>query len=395
MKSLAHNAVIFALAGALTLGLAGCGQAMPSASQDGSQGQAAASGDASATSIDVTTLGAPVATYEGAKYIVSDATVDQAAASDEQVDLGLQEVCVVRPPAAWGSEGTLGWGRNSICYTRVPTEWGSYACNYAYRNESGVAQGAQTPVRASEEGYFENMGEVQHITIGEHDVSYVVDKGNESAKAIPDLEAQASEADADAAAGDRSVTVYAFEQRADKCAFTSSVICSVDAGATFDLTGEQLVTQLYEPLEFVPYDQAQTLDAASYMADMTIADAADEHKVVVALKGGDLLAYSAHQIALADPTKERSAKHPVSYDFAPTDEPAEDAESYEVEGYAVSASMVEQNWGTGVCAPLDRVLTAWVDLDGSPLRIEAIMAQGEDMDAALERLVGGGRLTLQ
>lgn len=392
MNNLARNATTLLLAGAMAFALVGCGQGQPAGSQDATAGADSVAASATLASIDVAKLGAAVATYDGAKYIVSDATVDQGVADDEQVDLGLQELCVVRQPAAWGTDGMIGWGRNSISFMYVPTDWGSVTYSYSYRNEAGAAQGTQRPSRATEEGYFNGMGDVQHTAVGDHDVSYVVDQEEGTAAGIPDLEAQAAEAGSD---GERTVAVYAFEQRADKCAFNVSVVCSVDAGATFELTGEQLVAQAYEPLEFVAYGTDAQVDAASYRADMTIADAANERALVVAQKGGDLLSYGAHEVGLVDSVEGQLAKNPVRYDFAPADEPAQDAETHEVDGLAVRTNVVEQNWGTGEDAPVERILHAWVDLDGKPLHIEAILSQDEDVDATLARLVGGGRLTLQ
>lgn len=390
MNSIARNAVTFVLTGAMAFALVGCGQGQPGGSQDATDGSDSIAASAASTSIDVTSLGAAVATYDGAKYIVSDATVDQGALDDGQADYGLQELCVVRHPAAWGTDGTIGWGRNSISFMYVPTDWGSVTYSYSYRNEAGAAQGTQKPSRTTEEGYFNGMGDVQHMAVGDHDVSYVVDQ--EEAAGIPDLEAQAAQAGSD---GERTVAVYAFEQRADKCAFNVSVVCSVNAGSTFELTGEQLVAQAYEPLEFIAYGADAQVNAASYKADVTIADAANERTLVVAQKGGDLLSYGAHEVGLVDSVEGQLAKNPVRFDFAPTDEPAQDAEMHEVVGLAIRTSVVEQNWGMGEDAPVERILNAWIDLDGKPLHIEAILSQDEDVDATLARLVGDGRLTLQ
>gem|GEM_PF-5546738 len=417
MNSFVRHMATTVLAGSLSLALIACGQAQPASSEvspsdaepaateaaatetDATPGNDTVAAEANAAKgIDITTLGNVVATYEGAKYIVSDATVDQTTGSDAQADFGLQEVCVVHQPESWGQDGSLGWSRNSISYTYLPTEWGSITYNYSYRNESG-AQASQGPSRTTEEAYFDGLGEVQHVTIGDREVAYVVDENNSTVMGIPDLEAQAAAEGqpegADPAADGRTIAVYAFEKRADKCAFNVSIVCNVNPGAAFDLTGEQLVAQAYEPLEFIAYQPGMVLDAASYRSNLTIADAAGERRLVVALKGGDLLSYGAHQVALVDIAGEGMTKNPVRYDFAPTDTAPEGAEQREVEGHAASVNVAEQSWGTGEGAPVDRVLNAWVDFDGSPLRIEAILTQDEDVDAALTRLVGGGRLLLQ
>lgn len=393
MNSLARNAATFLLTGAMAFALVGCGQGQSAGSQDSTAGAESIAASAASASIDVTSLGSAVTTYAGAKYIVSDATVDQGASDGEKVDYGLQEVCVVHQPAAWGTDGTIGWSRNNISFTYMPTEWGSIMYGYSYRNEAGASQEALGPGCASEEVYFNGMGEVQHTVLGDHKISYVFDQEEGAAGGIPDLEAQAAEAGSDD--GERTVAVYTFEQRADKCAFNVSVVCTIDAGAVFELTAEQLIAQAYEPLEFVAYGQGVEVDAASYRANPTIADAANERTLVVAQKNGNLLSYGAHEVALVDPIEGQLAKNPVRYDFAPTDEPAQDAETHEVEGLAVKVSIEEQGFGTAEDAPVERILHAWVDMDGKPLRIEAILSQDEDVDATLARLVGDGRLTLQ
>lgn len=318
--------------------------------------------------IDVTTTGTQTATYHGAKYIVSDVTVDQQTGDALTDGLGLQEICVVNQPAAWENIGSIGWDRNSISYSKIETPWGTVSYRYEYLNEAG---GVETSSRTSEDGFFKGHEGVEHMEVGDHAVSFVYEDltSTDLAMGIPDLEATAE------GASGREVSVYAFEQRGDKCAFTVTVTCEVTEEETFDLAGDDIVRAAYAPLTFEP--KGATVNAASFLSDITLTNSDGGTELVLRRVGDSLVSYTEHSAILLGESQTSGALASATYDFAPEGSAPEYAEKYEAGDRDVMVVVEGQ------------LLIAWTDVNGSPLRIEANILDGEDVKATLDRVVTG------
>ena len=354
--------------------------------------------------IDVTKTGESVATFAGAKYIVSDATVDQA----QSESYGLQEICVVHAPEEWAKAESIDWDRNSIAYSDIPMQWGKISYRYEYINESGATHEGGMLTRTNAKDFFAGADNLEQAKIGDHEVSYFVDNGssNEIAPGIHDLEAMTS---GDVPAG-RVVTVYAYEQRDEECSFVVTVTCMLDEGAEAELGGEALLSDAYAPLEFA--EKNSQVDASSYEADLTVESSSGAHKVVVRHKDAQLLAYNRTAVTLGLPTNDGGLAI-TTVDFAPEGGleglPAstESTESYDPAfGYAdIEVSDVEEHVVDGrtfnartVSASLDmgeqgvttvQELRAWCDVDGDALYVKTNMEEGEDVEAALGRILSG------
>jgi hypothetical protein len=63
-------------------------------------------------------------------------------------------------------------------------------------------------------------------------------------------------------------------------------------------------------------------------------------------------------------------------------------EEFEVGGHRVRAAVSESKWEFETETVVERTLNAYVDLDGATLHVSATLAEGEEVPAALERLVG-------
>lgn len=378
-----YGALAVCMALMLVFGVA-CGKAQGSAND----GDGAASGSAVANDsernqsdptadgrIDVSTTGAQTATYHGAKYIVSDVTVDQRTSDGSLEGLGLQEICVVNQPASWERIGSIGWDRNSISYSKIEMPWGTLSCRYEYLNEASGAQSNEAGSRTSEDGYFNGHEGVEHTKVGDHNVAYVFEDlaSMESGMSIPDLEAMGE--GEEGGASYREVAVYAFEQRDDKCAFTITVTCQVTDEDAFDLTAEDIVREVYEPLTFEP--KGATVEAASFVSDVTLTNSDGSKELVLRREGDSLMSYTEHSAMLLGESQGSDALASATYDYAPEGSAPEDAEEYVVDN---RDAMVEAE---------GQLLVVWTDVNGSPLRIEANMFDGEDVQATLERVVAG------
>lgn len=375
MKNLTRNVASFVCSAALALCVAGCGQpAETNKTTDAEapvhESQRDETDPTADGRIDVTTTGEQVATFHGAKYIVSDVTVDQESGEGLDEGLGLQEICVVDQPDSWKTIESIGWDRNNLSYVNVAMPWGTVSYRYGYINEASGVEGIEEWSRTNETSYFEGYDSIEHTKVGDHDVAYVADRGTiEGAMGIEDLEAMA-----EAGADSKSVSVYTYEQRADKCAFVISIACQVNDDST-ELSDEDIIADAYAPLEFK--EKGSQVDAASFVSDLTLTNADDSASVVIARKGDVLISYTEHMAMLLGESNSEDMIASVTYDFAPEDAPADDVEEHEVDGKAVRVQMGEFT------------MIAWVDVDGNPLRIEANMLENEDVDATLERVFAG------
>ena len=356
--------------------------------------------------IDVTQTGDQVATFDGSKYITSDATADQT----QGTDLGLQEICVVSQPAAWADIESIGWDRNSITYNNIATDWGSESFRFEYINEAGSAARDASWSRTTEQGFFGEDAEVSHVTLSGHDVAYVLnnDAAYEIGMGISDLEAKAQ---TDALAESHSfVTLHAWEKRADDCAFAVNVSCDVNKDSGTELDAEQLLNDAYGALEFV--EGGGTVDAASYQADLSIDNADGSRHVTIKRNGDSLLGYTRHSATLSSAGNGASFGM-LLYDFAPegglealeettasldkfnpeygyTDVSASDVEQHEVDGRTVYARVVSATLDMGPEKQIvSRELRAWCDLNGDALYVETGMVEDEDVETALARALKG------
>lgn len=383
-KKMARDVVLaVCVAFMLVLGV-GCGKAQGSGNGGDDVGSESAAANGSELDqsdpmadgrIDVSTTGVQTATYHGAKYIVSDVTVDQRTGDGLTEGLGLQEICVIDQPAAWEHIGSIGWDRNSISYSKIQTPWGTASYRYEYINEASGAQGDEGRSRTSEDGYFNGHEGVEHAEVGDHSVAYVFEDlaSMDSSMGIPDLEAMGEGEEGGATY--REVAVYTFEQRDDKCAFTVTVTCQVTDEDAFDLTAEDIVREVYEPLTFEP--KGATVDAASFVSDVTLTNADGSEELVLRREGDSLMNYAEHSVMLLAESQGVDVLASATYDFAPEGSAPEDAEQYDIDGRNVMVEVERQ------------LLVAWTDVNGSPLRIEANMFDGEDVEATLERVAAG------
>lgn len=415
MIDFSRRAMAVAVAAALSLGCVGCAAA-------GDQGGQEAAGDAatptqdsgdgqSATTvepknsepvavaepdptaggrIDVTQAGEQVATFHGDKYIVSDATVEQRSSAQTVQDegLGLQEICVVHEPDAWKDADAIAWDRNSITYHGIPMSWGHLSLRYQYINEQGVGDEYAQWSRTTEEGFFTFGQEIEHMDVDGHTVAYMRDEVDLSSLVMQDLAQDGGEGADDGAQGmGATVMVFGYEQRAEKCAFSIEVTCEVDDGKTLDLSAEELLRQAYAPLEFVSKDSK--VNAASYVSDVTITTADGAKKAVVGRKGDVMISYTPSEVVLLEGIESVSLTPQVRYSMAPVDAPGDGAESFDIDGRTVKAQVREQEVDYVDSTDVERIACIWVDMDGTPLYVEASMAINEDLPGVLERVVSG------
>lgn len=355
--------------------------------------------------IDVTQTGAQLATFDGPKYIVSDATVDQTAGEA----FGVQEICVVSPTESWGAVGSIGWDRNSISYNNMATEWGKLSYRFEYINEAGSDTLDATWSRTTEAGFFGEGVEVSHASVAGHDVAYVLndDAVYEIAPGISDLEAQAS----GQLPANSFVTVHAWESRGEACAFATSISCEIDENADVALEGEQLLADAYAALDFLKGDAGE-VDAASFESDLTLLNADGSKQLVVKRDGATLLGYTSHSVTLAN-FGEGNAYSTMTMDFAPeggldamadvtssldefspdygyTDAQVSEVEEHEVDGLAVSARVASASLSMGEQGQtLTRELRAWADVGGDALYVQTTLQEDEDVEAALSRVLAG------
>lgn len=390
MQKRLQGASAFVCAALLSLSIVGCGQQGSSSSSSAATDSARPDVEQSVHNntdptangrIDATSTGVQVATYRGAKYIVSDATADQT--TD---DMGLQEICVIRQPESWEQIKSIGWDRNSISYAGIAMPWGEMSCRYEYVNEVGAAEGMEEYSRTNEESYFSGLDNIQHTELGDHAVAYAYNEQSDDyvTAGIVDLEAQAM-GEQGGTTG-RTVMVNAYEQREDKCSFLVTVTCLVtDESAKLD--GEQLLRDAYAPLEFASKD-AQ-VDAASFLADVTISNAENSKNAIIKRDGKYLISYTEHAVTLLESEGGEALMLTAAYDFAPQTTQPEDAQAYEVDGKTVYATEpVRSNEGIEEDI-LESSVEAWVDLDGNTMYVRADLNDGETVEDALRRVVDG------
>lgn len=378
---------------ALALCIAGCGQPANKAEDSASSQNQSESIERIETArdatdpkadgrIDVTTKGSDVATFNGAKYIVSDATASQSTGDKVTEGLGLQEICVVKQPESWKPE-SIAWDRNSIAYAKMPASWGDASYRYEYINEASGVEGVEQWSQTSVDKYFAGQSNIKEAEISGHKISYIVDEADEG----PDLsmvDPDATETGVSPTSG-KTISVYAYEQRDEKCAFVCSVTCNlVDDAEKPD--AEQLLKDAYAPLEFAQKDDE--VDAASYMSDVTITSADAQSSLVLARKGDALAAYKEHSVTLVGNSETDEFAAVTTYDYAPADEAPSDAQELTVGDLMVRAQKNEKTWEFEGESGADYTLVAWTEVGGSPLRVEAAIGGEEDMASALERVLG-------
>lgn len=374
----------FVCAAVLSLSLAGCGQqsssSVQSASSEREQSVHNAKDPTANGRIDATNTGKQVATYHGAKYIVSDATADQTTDN-----MGLQEICVVRQPESWESISSIGWDRNSISYTRISMPWGEASYRYEYANDAGAPSEMQEWSRTNEQNYFSGMENVQHMDVDGRSVGYVFDSQSAGSNdmGIEDLEAQAM--GIQEGTSGRTISVYTYEQRGDKCSLLITATYNVTNDAAFNPSAEQMVQEAYAPLEFAPKDA--NVDAASFLADLAITNAGGDRELTIKRNGSSLMMYAEHSVALLDNAQDDSLIPVMTFDFASDGQIPEGAGEYSVGGKTVRAveegSVLEGEEG----AIEDRTVHAWLDVDGATLYVEASMKDGELVENTLARVL--------
>ena len=355
--------------------------------------------------IDVTQTGTQLATFEGDKYIVSDATVDQT----QGEAYGLQEICVIRQPETWNMAESIGWDRNSITYNNIATDWGKMSYRFEYINEAGSETLGAAWSRSTEEGFFGEGVDVSHTSIAGHDIAYVVndDAAYEIALGIKDLEAQAEEL----SQSHKFVSIHAWESRGEACAFAASITCEVNSDSDDAIDAEQLLSDAYAALEFVE-GTSEDVKAASYKSDLTILSADGSKQAVVKRNGATLMSYTRNSVALSK-SEEGVGYTNLTLDFAPeggleampettasTDKydaaygyvevDASDVEQHEVDGLTVNARVITATFDMGEQGQsTSRELRAWCDVDGNALYLETPLQQDEDVESALARALEG------
>ena len=355
--------------------------------------------------IDVTKTGEQLSTFAGAKYIVSDATMDQT----QGESYGVQEICVVRQPNDWSDVESIGWDRNSITYNRIPSEWGTKSYRFEYINEAGSDNLDAAWSRTTEEGFFGQDADIQHEQIDGHDVAYVVnnDAVYEIAPGINDLEAQAEGVEPQNA----FVSVHTWESRGDACAFAVSISCEISSDDASSPDPLELINEAYGCLEFVD-EASKGLEAAPYTADIVIENADGSQKVTVKRGEATLLGFTGHSVTLAD-YGDGASYATLLFDYAPegglegmeeatsatdtfspdhgfTDVQVSDVEQYEVDGRTVNARVVTATFSMGGDQQgTTRELRAWTDIEGSALYVKTTLQENEDVAAALEHALAG------
>ncbi|MBR3313753.1 MAG: hypothetical protein IKG18_06415 [Atopobiaceae bacterium] len=355
--------------------------------------------------IDVTQTGAQLATFEGDKYIVSDATVDQTKGEA----YGLQEICVIRQPEAWNTAESIGWDRNSITYNNIATDWGKMSYRFEYINEAGSDTLGAAWSRSTEEGFFGEGVDISHASIAGHDVAYVIndDAAYEIALGIKDLEAQAEQL----SQSNKFISVHAWESRGEACAFAATISCEVNTDAEAAIDAEQLLSDAYAALEFVE-GSTDNVKAASHKSDLTISSADGTKQAIIKRNGATLMSYTRNSVALSK-SEEGVGYTNLTIDFAPeggleampevtasterydaaygyVDVEASDVEQYEVDGLTVNARVVTATFDMGEQGQSSSSeLRAWCDIDGNALYLETPMQEGEDVESALARTLKG------
>lgn len=384
MRRILYSAAAFVCGAALCMTIAGCGQPasdQPANTEDEPvvETQRNEADPGTDGRIDVTTTGVQEATFFGPKYIVSDVTVDQQADNQTSEGLGLQEICVVDQPESWQQISSIGWDRNSISFTNVVMPWGTVSYRYEYINEASGVDSIEEFSRTTEEAFFGGYGEINHVEVDGHAIAYLVEDyaDAELGMGIPDLEA-GDYVDQEGASA-RSVSVYAYEQRADKCAFATTVTCQVTDEAAFGLTAEDIIRDAYAPLSF--HDKDEQVDAASFVSDVAITDASGTTTIAIERNGATLIAYQEHSALLLEDVSSDDALATDTYDFATDQVIKEGLDEYEVGDFHIFAREEEG------------VVSAWTDVNGAPLYLETVMGDGEDVQSALER-IAAGRITV-
>ncbi len=408
METMAKSAGCFFLACALTMTLGACGgnneAKQDEPVMDTPAPQVAVRDEAvpdAGGRIDATKTGVQVATFDGPKYIVSDATVDQS----QEGNYGLQEICVVRPPESWSTAETIGWDRNSIAYGRIPTDWGFVSYRYEYINEAGTDSVQADWSRVSEDGFFGGAPNVEHTNVGDHQVAYILN--DEAAGEVAPGIVDAGVAEEQASLG-KIVTLFGLESRAEDCAFAISMSCELSKDAQVELSAEQLLGDAYAVLEFLGRD-AQ-VDAASFESDVTISNAQGTHRVVVHRNEAALLSYTPHSVVMGN-FGDPSAPGTLTFDYAPegglegaarkaqstdmfnpdfgyTNIEVSNVEQHDVAGRTFNACVVSANMDMGERgSEAMRELRAWCDVEGDALFVETTIAENEGVEDALTRIL--------
>ena len=141
------------------------------------------------------------------------------------------------------------------------------------------------------------------------------------------------------------------------------------------MSAEQVVRDAYAPLSFKSANEQ--VDAASFLSDLTISNADGSKSLVIARNNEALISYTEHSVMLLSAADEMETLATTVYDFAPTDAAPEDGEKHEVDG---KTALVE--WD-------EYGIVAWLDIDGSALRVETTLRGGEQVDDALTRAISG------
>ena len=363
--------------------------------------------------LDVQAAAPSATTFFGDKLIVSDATDTQSGLESNTGDLGTQEMCLIKQPESWTEIESIGWGRNYISYNNIATPWGSVSYSYTYNNEAGVTEDLGEFSLTTPESFFGSMDDVKELEVNGQKALYVRNDAPSVADRFmfEDLEAAMMGVERDTS---QDVGLHIYEQRGDKCSFVVTVTCKVDQADAFGTSDEDLVKEALSVANFTTENAEQ---AASYLSDVVFTSADGSKQVLVKRNGADLMSYTQHGAILAESDEGAEMNSLlVEYDFASgkdadafatstadtqdmsedqgfTNVEVSDIVDREVDGYTVHARTVSADIDMIDEVITQRQLRGWIEYDGQLLGVEASMKDGEDMDAAIARVISN-RLTL-
>ncbi len=410
----------------------GCSQQQPAAGGENAQqaeqsGQEEQSGQATKTEqanqqpaatqerqddgrIDVKKEAPKVATFFGTKLIASDATNTQQGAQSPNTDYGLQEVCVIMQPEYWTQIDSIGWARNSVSYGRIAMPWGKLSYTFEYVNEANV-EGLDAEIsQTTPEAYFGNMQDVQTLQTDGRTVYFANDDAPSinGRFTIRDLEAPYY---GDGRDTSHDVGIHAYEQRADKCAFTIAIKCQVDEGQQIDETDQELVA---DALKIVSFGTQEAANAASYESDVAITSADKSQSVVIKRNGSNLEGFAEHVVRIVEaPASEEDWGSYIQYDYAFEGDVASyegisaevgeytpdngyqsvevsDFADYDLDELKAHARVVTAEQSMGDVVQTVRELRACVEAPNNKLLVvTASVREGESEQDALKRAVAG------
>ena len=129
------------------------------------------------------------------------------------------------------------------------------------------------------------------------------------------------------------------------------------------------------------------MDAASFLADVTISNADNSHNALIKRDGKYLISYTEHSATLLDGEGNEALMLTTEYDFAPKTTASEGAQAYEIDGNTVYALEQTSSYEGAEEDILESSVEAWVDMGGSTMYIRADLNDGEMIEDALKRVI--------